>query len=116
SGEVSFGANGRVPIDDVFAGDAVAGPAAAAAVAPVGIAAVNEFRPALAERLDLTVNVSEKQESATIERAWLDTTRPHFGATHVLNVMLRDYRGGTETISLPVTMPAQANGPLTLYV
>ncbi len=60
--------------------------------------------------------VSEHQESATIERVWLDTTQPQFGATQTLQVLLRNYRGGTETISMPITMPAQASGPLTLLV
>jgi hypothetical protein len=37
-------------------------------------------------------------------------------ATHTLQVLLRNYRGDTETLSLPVVMPAQASGPLTLLV
>ncbi len=72
--------------------------------------------PALAERVDLTLTVSESQDSTTIERVWLDTTRPKSGATHTLNVMLRDYRGATETLTMPVTMPTHASGPLTLVV
>jgi hypothetical protein len=116
SGEVSFGQAGRVKLDDVFAGDGAAALAAAAAVAPVGIAATNEFRSALADRVDLTLTVSEHQNSTTIERAWLDTTRPKLGSTHILNVMLRDYRGTTETLTMPVTMPTHASGPLTLVV
>jgi hypothetical protein len=31
-------------------------------------------------------------------------------------VLLRTYRGADETISIPVTMPTQATGPLTLMV
>jgi hypothetical protein len=116
SGQASFGASGTVSFDDVFTGDNAAAQAAAAAIAPVGIGATNEFRSALADRLDVTVRVSEKQESTTIERIWLDTTRPKPGDTHNLNVMLRDYRGGTETVTMPVTMPTHASGPLTLLV
>jgi hypothetical protein len=116
SGEVSFGQTGRVKLDDIFAGDSAAALAAAAAVAPVGIAATNDFRPALADRVDLTFTVSERTDSTTIERVWLDTTHPKFGATHTLNVMLRDYRGATETLTMPVTMPTHASGPLTLMV
>jgi hypothetical protein len=100
----------------VFAGDGAAALAAAAATAPVGLGATNEFQPALADRVNLTITVSERQESTTIERVWLDTTRPKPGATHTLNVLLRDYRGGTETVTMPVVMPAQATGPLTLVV
>jgi hypothetical protein len=70
----------------------------------------------LPETIDLRLSVSEHQESTTIERAWLDTTRPKLGGTHTLQVLLRNYRGGTETISIPITMPSQAAGPLTLLV
>ena len=42
--------------------------------------------------------------------------RPVFGGTHTLHVQLRRYRGGLETVSLPVTMPAQASGPVSLLV
>lgn len=116
SGQVSFGSGTSVSFDDVFSGDGASGAAAAAATAAVGLAATNEFRPALAERLDVTLRVSERQESTTIERVWLDTTQPRPGATHTLNVLLRDYRGGTETLSMPIAMPTHATGPLTLLV
>jgi hypothetical protein len=70
----------------------------------------------LPESIDLHFNVTEQQESTTIERVWLDTTRPKFGATHTLQELLRNYRGATETVSLPVTMPDQVSGSLTLLV
>jgi hypothetical protein len=116
SGQVSFGADSPpVVIDDLFSGEGATVTAAAAATASIGIAANNEFRPALAERLDLTLQASEQTDVATIERAWLDTTRPRAGATHTLNVLLRRYRGGTETVTLPITMPTRP-GPVTLVV
>jgi hypothetical protein len=116
SGTVSFGRDGHVDLDDLFAGDNALTAAAAAVTAPVGVAATNEFRAMLPEKIDLHFTVLEHQESTTIERVWLDTTRPKFGATHNLQIMLRNYRGATETISMPVTMPEQAVGPLTLLV
>jgi len=115
-GALSFGSDGTVVIDDAFAGDNSVQLAAAGVTAPVGSAMANEFKSVMPDRLDLEFHTSEKQEGTTIERAWLDTTRPRFGATHTLQVQLRDYRGGTRVVSLPVTMPAQADGPLTLLV
>ena len=85
-------------------------------LAAVGMAATNEFRPALADRLNVTLTVSERQDTSTIERVWLDTTRPKAGETRTLSILLRHYRGGTETVTMPVTMPAQASGPITLLV
>jgi hypothetical protein len=116
TGSVSFGADGAVALDDFFTGDNALTLASAATTAPVGVAATNEFRALLPERLDLHYTVSEHQEAATIERAWLDTTHPKFGVIHTLQVLLRNYRGGTETVSMPILMPEQASGPLTLLV
>jgi hypothetical protein len=110
------GADGKVTIDDSFTGETALTAAAASLTAPIAVAATNEFRTIVPSSLDLTLHVSEQQQSATIERAWLDTVKPKPGATHTLQVLLRDYRGGTETISMPVTMPAQTQGPLTLLV
>jgi hypothetical protein len=116
SGEVSFGSSGRVAIDDAFTGDNALTTAAATLTAPIVAAAANEFRAVMPDKLDLALRVSEQQQSTTIERAWLDTTKPKLGATLSLQVQLRDYRGGTQTMSIPLTMPAQVTGPLTLLV
>jgi hypothetical protein len=116
NGTVSFGADGQVTIDDRFTGENAASLAATALAQPIGAASANEFKNVVADRADFRFTISEKVDSMTIERVWLDTTKPHFGATHSVQVLLRDYRGGTETISLPVTMPTQASGPLTLLV
>jgi hypothetical protein len=115
-GTLSFGSAGRVEIDDAFSGDSALTQAATALAGPIGAAVTNEFRAAFPDKLDLTLNVSEQQQGTTIERAWLDTTKPKFGATHSLQVQLRDYRGSVETVSIPVTMPQSATGPLTLLV
>ena len=114
SGSISFGNDGRVAIDDFISGDGSATAAAASVTAPIGLAATNEFRKVVPDSLDVTLRVSERQESSTIERVWLDTVKPQLGGSYKLQVLLRDYRGGTQTISVPVTMPAQASGPITL--
>jgi hypothetical protein len=116
TGSVSFGADGQVAFDDFFTGDAAASLAAGLVAGPIGALATNEFRTVLPQSVDMRIRATEQQESATIERVWLDTTKPRFGATHQLQVLLRDYRGGAETVTIPVTMPAQASGPLTLLV
>ena len=116
SGTISFGKDGQIAIDDFFSGDNASAGLSASIANPVGQAIANDYRQVAPERVDLHLRVSERQESATIERVWLDTVKPRAGAMHNLNVMLRDFRGGTETISLPVRMPASASGPLTLVV
>lgn len=116
TGTVSFGADGQIQIDDVFTGNAAIPGAAGTVLTPVGAAATNEFRSVLPETVDVRLRVSEREEFSTIERVWLDTTKPKFGATHNVSVLLRDYRGARETITLPVVMPSQTSGPLTLVV
>jgi SpoIVB peptidase S55 len=116
TGSLSFGADGDVALDDSFTGETALTEAATSLTAPISVAATNQFKPVIPEALDLHLQVLERQQSATIERAWLDTTRPTYGSTHTLEVLLRDYRGGTETVGIPVTMPAEAFGPLTLVV
>ncbi len=116
TGTASFGPDGQVAIDDSFSGDTALSNVATAAAMPLAVVANNEFRSAQPETLDLHLRTSEHQDSATIERAWLDTTMPHPGATVGVQVLLRHYRGDTETISIPVTLPTGASGPLTLLV
>lgn len=116
TGAIDFGGLGRLEIDDVFSGDQALTQAATTALTPIGTLATNTFRAVLPASMDLTLRVAETEDYATIERVWLDTVRPTVGATHTLHVQLQRYRGAMETVSLPVTMPAQAIGPLTLLV
>lgn len=116
TGTASFSPDGQVAIDDSFSGDMALSNAATAAAMPLAVVANNEFRSVQPETLNLHVRTSERQDSATIERAWLDTTMPRPGATVGVQVLLRHYRGDTETVSIPVTMPTGTSGPLTLLV
>jgi len=116
AGTASFSPDGQVAIDDVFSGETALANAATAVSMPLAALATNEFRSVQPETLDLHLRTREEQDSVTIERAWLDTTMPRPGATVGVQVLLRHYRGDTETVSIPVTMPPVASGPLTLLV
>ncbi|MEO8481769.1 MAG: SpoIVB peptidase S55 domain-containing protein [Acidobacteriota bacterium] len=115
-GTISFGKDGEVAIDDVFSGDAAATAAAGAIATPIGMMVANEFKSVMPERLDFDIRAREEQQGTTIDRIWLDTTRPQLGGTYALQVQLQDFRGGHRTLSLPITLPSQADGPLTLLV
>jgi hypothetical protein len=115
-GTIDFGALGTFDIDQMFTGDTAITQAATTALTPIGAMASNTFRPVLPSRMALTLAVTEDQSWASVERAWLDTTRPRAGATHTLHVQLRQFRGPLETVSLPVTMPQDITGPITLVV
>ncbi len=115
-GTASFGRDGQIAIDDLFSGDQALVGVANTVLGPLSAMMTNDLGTAVPDKLDLTLTVSESQSGLTIERAWLDTTHPKFGATHTLHVMLRNYRGGTETRSMSITMPASGAGPWTLLV
>jgi hypothetical protein len=76
----------------------------------------NDFKSAMPGTLDVTLNVGESEDAVSIERIWLDTTRPVYGGTHIVHMMLRKFRGGTVTRDVPVTMPASGPASLTLFV
>ncbi len=112
----SFGGDGRIAINDLFSGDQALVGVANAVLGPMTAMMNNNFKQALPDTLDITLTVSETESGLTIERAWLDTTQPRYGATHTLHVMLRNLRGQTETRSMPVTMPVSGPSQLTLLV
>jgi hypothetical protein len=115
-GTVDFGRDGQISIDDVFSGDSATTAAASAVATPIGAIVANEFKTAMPERLDLELRALEEQQGTTIDRIWLDTTRPQLGGTYALQIQLRDFRGGARTLSMPISLPTQADGPLTLLV
>jgi hypothetical protein len=115
-GSLSFGADGTVEFDDAFSGDSALAIAASTVAGPLGTLMPNTFRAVTAESLTVDIDTNETETYATIERAWLDTVRPAAGGAYRLHVQLRDYRGGTRTVDLPITMPGQSTGPLTLMV
>lgn len=116
TGHISYGDMGRVEIDDVFTGDTALTQAATTALTPIGALATNTFRPLLPDSMEVTLRVTEAEDHSTIERVWLDTARPVAGGTHTVHVQLRRYRGGLETVSLPITLPSRLSGPVTLLV
>jgi SpoIVB peptidase S55 len=116
TGSVSFGKNGQIAIDDVFSGDGATMAAAGAIAGPIGTIVANEFKNVMPERMDLQIRSLEEQQGTTIERVWLDTTKPKLGGTYTLQVQLHDFRGDARTIAIPITLPPQVNGPLTLLV
>jgi hypothetical protein len=115
-GSLSLGPDGTIEFDDVFSGDSALGVAASTVAGPLGTLMPNTFKPVSAESLTVDIETAEVETYATIERAWLDTVRPAMGGTYRVHVQLRDYRGGTRVVDLPITMPAQSAGPVTLLV
>src|SRR5678815_1691513 len=68
------------------------------------------------EKIALTIDASEQQLSARIERVWLDTTRPRAGQNAIVNVAMRSARGDEVVSQVPIQIPANLTGSLQLTV
>jgi len=108
--------HGTVAFENIYSGDNVATPASAFLVSPVTALITNDAEPVEIERLDLKVRSSEQPQTATLERVWLDDPRPRPGKTVPLKVLLRTYRGEDLVRTIPIEIPANATGSLSLIV
>jgi hypothetical protein len=115
-GNAAVRGHGAVAFEDFFTGDQSSVGAAAYIVGPINLLMRNAFEDVELEGLHLEIEASEEARSATIERVWIDGARPRAGATVDLKVLLRTYRGDEVTRTLPVTIPPNARGQVSLLV
>ena len=105
-----------VAFEDLFTGDQPSTYAAASVVAPLNVLLRNAFEDVDFEGLNLEIEGSEQPRSATLERVWIDGTRAKAGSSVDLRILLRTYRGDEVTRSLPVQIPANARGSVSIMV
>jgi hypothetical protein len=103
-------------VEDVFAGDNPGAGLAAAVGGPLTLLLNNDLAPITIEGLDITIESSETPRSVTIERVWLDEIRPRAGRTVPLKVLTRSYRGEEKVLTLPIDIPANITGALSVLV
>lgn len=108
--------HGTISFQNVYSGDNSATPASAFIVAPLTALITNDAEPVDIERLDLVVHTSEQVQTATLERVWLDDPRPRPGKTVLLKVLLRTFRGEDLLRTIPIDIPANATGSLSVIV
>jgi hypothetical protein len=108
--------HGAIDFEDVFSGDSPSVGAASYIAAPINFLLGNDFEPIEIEALDLTISSTEERRTATLERVWLDAVLPRAGRTYPLNVLLRTHRGDEVTRTVPVAIPANATGALSILV
>ena len=107
---------GTLSFEDLFSGDQPSAAASAYIVGPINFLLRNAFEDVDLEAVNLEVDASEQPRSATLERAWIDGTRPKAGSTVNLKVLLRTYRGEQVTSSVPVQIPPNARGSVSMMV
>jgi hypothetical protein len=123
-GSATFTVNGRATIknhepitfDDLFSTSQSAMDASAYIVAPLTYLLGNDYEKVDVEGLSLTIKSSEQPKTATLERVWLDNPRPRAGRTVPLKILLRTYRGDEVIKTVPIDIPANASGSLSVLV
>jgi hypothetical protein len=115
-GTVSLKNHESVAFDNVFSGDQPSMGAATYVVAPIVALMGNDYEKVDLESVDLTITSSEQPKTATLERVWLDDPRPRAGRTVPLKVLLRTYRGDEVLRTLPIDIPGNATGTLSVLV
>jgi SpoIVB peptidase S55 len=115
-GKASFDHGAALTFDDIYTGEQPILGAAAAVAGPLTMLLSNDLEKVTVRNLDLTIAASEESKSATIERVWLDEVHPRAGRTVPLKVMTRSYRGAEKISTIPIEIPANASGQLTVMV
>jgi hypothetical protein len=105
-----------IQFNNLFAGEQSATGAAAYVVAPITFLMSNDYEKVEVEGVDVSIATVEEPKTATLERVWLDDPRPRAGRTVPLKVLLRTYRGDDVVRSLPIEIPVNASGTLSVLV
>jgi hypothetical protein len=113
--------NGHDPVSfqNLFSGTGQESPMNSAAsyiIAPITQIVANDYEKVSIDRIDLTFKATEKPQSATLERVWIDDPRPRAGKTVPVKILLRSYRGEDIVQTVPIEIPANAHGTLTVLV
>ena len=115
-GQAMVKGHDAIAFDDLFSTGQSATDASAYIVAPLTYLLSNDFEKVEVSGLDLTIVSTEERKTATLERVWIDVPRPRAGRTVPLKILLRTYRGENEVRTLPVQIPANASGTLSITV
>ena len=103
-------------LEDVFTGDNGALGAATAIAGPITMLMSNDREPITVTGLNVSIDASESSRTATIERVWIDELRPRAGRTVPLKVLTRSYRGEDKISTVPIEIPANVSGSVSILV
>jgi len=115
-GTASVNKHETITFDNIFSGDQPSIGAATSVAAPIAALLGNDYEKVIIEGVELTVGSTEETKTATLERVWLDEQRPRAGRTVPLKVLLRTYRGEGILRTVPIEIPSNASGTLSVLV
>jgi hypothetical protein len=105
-----------IAFDNVFAGDQPSVNAATYVAAPIAALLGNDFEKVDIESVELSISSTEETRTATLERVWIDDPRPRAGRTVPLKALLRTYRGEEIIQTVPIDIPSNVTGPVSVLV
>ena len=105
-----------IQFNNLFSGDQAAMGATGYVVAPITYLLSNDYEKVDVEGVEITIGTTEEPRTATVERVWLDDPRPRAGRRVPLKVLFRTYRGEDIVRTLPIEIPANASGSLSVLV
>jgi hypothetical protein len=108
--------HGEIAFEDIFTGESPSVGAASYIAGPITFLLKNEFEPVEINELDLTIVSSEETRSAVLERVWLDAPIARPGRSVPVKLLMRTSRGEDVLHTVPVDIPTNAQGTLTLIV
>jgi len=108
--------HGEIAFEDLFTGDRPSMGAAAYVAAPITFLLANDDEPVEIERLDLSIASTEQPRTASLERVWIDAARVRAGRTVSVRLLLRTYRGEEVVRSIPIEIPSNVSGSLSVLV
>jgi len=115
-GHATLDKHDDLSFEDIFTGDSPIPAASAYVAGPITMLMANDMEPVTVKAIDLSVTTSEESKAATIERVWLDEVRPRAGKSVSLKVLTRSYRGAEKISTIPIEIPPNATGQLTVMV
>jgi hypothetical protein len=123
-GAATFGVEGvlrvknyePITFHNLFSGDGASSNSAGYVVAALTALIGNDYEDIDIEGLELTMKAAEEPRTATLERVWLDDQKPRAGRTVPVKVLLRTYRGEDVLRTIPISIPANASGNLSVMV
>jgi len=116
AGKAAFDRHQDLTFEDIFTGDNTIPSASAYVAGPITMLLSNDIEPLTVTSVEVSVTASEESRSATIQRVWLDEVHPRAGRTVPLKVLTRSYRGKETISTIPIEIPANASGQLTVMV
>lgn len=116
TGRALVARHGEIAFEDIFTGESPSVGAASYIAGPITFLLKNEFEPVEIDELDLTIVSSEEPRTAVLERVWLDTPTVRPGRSVPVKLLMRTSRGEDVLHTVPVDIPVNASGTLTLIV